>query len=131
MPGAIGDEWIIFNNIVTLLGDDFAFENDVHGRRRFARADEALAIRKGARLREAAQAIDLRRLQHRKHLVPAGLQRGRRMRVFSHGSFYSCGTPVSNGVSAKRNLRVQAMCLFDGQQQQSSADERPFDGPCK
>ena len=69
-----------------------------------------------------------RRFEHRKHLVPACFQRGRRMRGFSHGSFYCCRRRYQTARSSKRNLRVQAMCLFDGHSNSQVTDEALFDG---
>ena len=75
--GTDRDERVVRHDIVTLLGDDFALEDDVHGRGRFSGADQAFAVRKRAWLGITAQTIDFRRLQHRKHLVPTRFEGGR------------------------------------------------------
>jgi len=62
---------------------DPACQNDKRARRDFAGCDDAIARRIGFELAEPPQPTDLRRLQHREHLIASGFDQ--RMTRLRHG----------------------------------------------
>jgi hypothetical protein len=83
----VGHDRLGMSQHSTLRDIDLAREDDEGARCNFAGCNEAFACRIGFALTEPCQPIDLRRLQHREHLIAAGFDQrtfGWRHR-FPHG----------------------------------------------